>query len=180
MPGKELPFLPRVLANVRRGNSVPRFVNNRRLNLPPVGLEAQEGRLHVSVSARIVDSVADANEKHYYPDAMSHLLRVVFISFCLAGAVPIASAAELEMTLVIESHRFVPSELVVPAGSKIKLTVTNRDATAEEFESYELNREKVVAALASVTIWIGPLKPGRYAYFGDYNPKTAQGFIVAR
>ena len=91
-----------------------------------------------------------------------------------------ALAADLPMTLVIESHRFVPAELVVPAGQKIKLTVDNRDATAEEFESYTLNREKVVAGKSSIIVWIGPLASGRYTFFGDYNQKTAQGVIVAR
>jgi Cupredoxin-like domain len=101
---------------------------------------------------------------------------------CLAlSALPAMALAEVPvMTLVIENHRFTPAELVVPVGQKIRLVVENRDASAEEFESYVLNREKVIAGKSRATVWIGPLAPGRYAFFGDFNQKTAQGVIVAR
>ena len=95
------------------------------------------------------------------------------------AAVP-AFADEPTFTLVIQDHRFEPAELTIPAGTKVKLVVENRDATPEEFESHELNREKVVAGKSSATIWIGPLKPGRYPFFGEFNEKTAQGVIVAK
>ena len=111
---------------------------------------------------------------------MKYLPRILLLSTSLSFMAHRALAAELPMTLVIESHHFVPAELVVPAGQKIRLTVVNRDATVEEFESYTLNREKVVAGKSSIVVWIGPLSPGRYAFFGDYNQKTAQGVIVAR
>lgn len=88
-------------------------------------------------------------------------------------------AAEPEMLLVIKNHRFEPVELKVPAGKRIKLVVHNQDATPEEFESHALNREKVVPAGAKATIYIGPLKPGRYSFFGEYNEATAQGEVVA-
>ena len=92
----------------------------------------------------------------------------------------IAAAAELpEFTVVIESHRFTPAELRVPAGQKFRLLVENRDATPEEFESYDFNREKIVPARGRITLFIGPLKPGRYKFFGEFNPATAQGILVA-
>jgi hypothetical protein len=91
-----------------------------------------------------------------------------------------AQAADEEFRLVIENHRFTPTELVVPAGQKVKLIVDNRDATPEEFESHALNREKVIAGKSTATIWIGPLKPGRYPFVGEYNEKTAQGAVVVR
>ena len=89
-------------------------------------------------------------------------------------------AAEPEFALVIEQHRFTPTELVVPAGQKLRLVIENKDATPEEFESYELNREKIVTAGSKVTVFVGPLKPGRYEFFGDFNPKTARGWLVVR
>lgn len=91
-----------------------------------------------------------------------------------------AKAAEGGYALIIQNHRFQPAELVIPAGRKIKLSVENRDATPEEFESHDLNREKVIAGKATATIYIGPLEPGRYRFFGEYNEKTAQGVIVAQ
>ena len=91
----------------------------------------------------------------------------------------LASAAEPELQLVIKNHRFEPVELKVPAGQRIKLVVHNQDATPEEFESHSLNREKVIPAGAKATIFIGPLKPGRYDFFGEYNEATAKGAVIA-
>jgi len=91
-----------------------------------------------------------------------------------------AMAAEGEYALAIQDHRFQPAELVIPAGKKIKLLVENRDATPEEFESHDLNREKIIAGKSTATIFIGPLTPGRYRFFGEFNQKTAQGVIVAQ
>jgi hypothetical protein len=85
-----------------------------------------------------------------------------------------------EFKLTIEQHRFAPDELLVPAGQKFRLVVENRDGTPEEFESYDLNREKVVAARSSIVVFLGPLKPGSYEFFGDFNPKLARGRIVAK
>ena len=93
-----------------------------------------------------------------------------------AGA---AIAAEPEVLLVIREHRFEPAELKVPANQRIKLVIRNDDASAEEFESHALNREKVVPARSQVTIYIGPLKPGRYAFVGEYNEASAKGVVVA-
>ncbi len=88
-------------------------------------------------------------------------------------------AAETEYTLTLRDHRFEPAELKVPAGKKIRLIVDNQDATPEEFESHELNREKVVPGKSKATIYVGPLKPGRYPFFGEFNDKTARGALIA-
>lgn len=90
-----------------------------------------------------------------------------------------ALAAEPEFALVIKNHRFEPAELKVPAGQRVKLIVDNQDGTAEEFESHSLNREKVIPGGTKAAIFIGPLKPGRYTFFGEYHEKTAQGAVVA-
>jgi plastocyanin len=96
------------------------------------------------------------------------------------GAIGAAGADEASFRLTIRNHRFEPAELVVPAGQKIKLEIDNQDATAEEFESYELNREKVVPGKATVVIFVGPLKPGRYPFFGDFNKESAKGVLIAK
>jgi hypothetical protein len=80
-------------------------------------------------------------------------------------------------TIEIRDHLFYPSELVIPANTKVKLIVINQDPTPEEFESYELNREKVIMGGAKAIIFIGPLVAGDYPFFGEFNPKTAQGLI---
>jgi plastocyanin len=91
----------------------------------------------------------------------------------------LATAADPEVSLVIKDHRFNPSEVKVKAGQKVKLIVDNQDATPEEFESHELNREKVIAPHSKATIFIGPLKPGRYGFTGEFNQDTAKGVVIA-
>ena len=90
------------------------------------------------------------------------------------------AAQESAYTLVIKDHQFQPTEIEIPAGQKIALTVKNNDTTPEEFESTELRREKVVPGGEQIIVYIGPLKPGTYEFFGDFNPKTARGHIVAK
>lgn len=88
--------------------------------------------------------------------------------------------AEDTFTVAFKDHKIVPAELVVPAGRKIKLIVDNQDPTPEEFESHSLNREKVIPGNSRATLYIGPLKPGSYDIFGEFNEKTAQGRIIAQ
>lgn len=97
---------------------------------------------------------------------------LVSLLFCT-----IARAEVPTFTLEIRDHLFYPSQLIIPANTKVKLIVINRDATPEEFESYELNREKVIMGGAQAIIFVGPLVPGDYPFFGEFNPKTAQGII---
>ena len=98
---------------------------------------------------------------------------------CFALLPLLASAADTEIPLTIKDHRFIPVELKIPAGQKVKLIVENQDATPEEFESHELNREKVIAPNSKATIFVGPLKPGRYSFVGEFNSATAKGVIIA-
>jgi plastocyanin len=98
----------------------------------------------------------------------------------VAGGAPTAWAEDVVVYLTIRNHRFEPAELAVPAGKRIKLIVKNEDASAEEFESLDLRREKIVAGGAEITVFIGPLKPGVYEFFGDFHPDTACGHITAK
>lgn len=104
-----------------------------------------------------------------------------FVSALLVAGVMASSAiaADTEALLVIKDHQFAPSELKVRAGQRVKLVVHNQDTTPEEFESHSLNREKVIPAGSKATIYIGPLKPGRYSFFGEFHKETAQGVLVA-
>lgn len=90
-----------------------------------------------------------------------------------------AAAAGDEFTIVIRDGRFEPAELRVPAGQKLKLVVDNRSASAEEFESYDLDREKIVPGNSRATIFVGPLKPGRYEFIDELNRRTPPGALIA-
>ena len=100
---------------------------------------------------------------------------------CLAGMSGSASdaLATEEIHIVIENHLFVPDEIRVKAGTKIKLIVENKDKSAEEFESYSMNREKMIGPGRTVTIFLPKLKPGTYDFFGEFHPDTAKGVIIA-
>ena len=91
---------------------------------------------------------------------------------------PLVQAKTPVFEIEIRDHLFQPSELRIPAGTKVKLIVYNRDPTPEEFESYEMNREKVIVGGRKANIFIGPLEPGTYPFFGEFNPKTAQGRVI--
>lgn len=102
-----------------------------------------------------------------------YALSLALLSVCLPAH------ADAEFELIIQNHQFQPAELKVPAGEKFKLIVKNQDATPEEFESHELNREKVIPGGSKASILIGPLKPGSYPFFGEFHEATAQGKLIA-
>lgn len=104
-------------------------------------------------------------------------MKTIVLGFVLLLSAGTACAAQ-DYRIVIKDHRFEPAELVIPAKQKVKIWVENQDPSAEEFESYELNREKVIPGNAKAAIFVGPLRPGTYKYFGEFNPATAQGVIV--
>jgi hypothetical protein len=101
------------------------------------------------------------------------------LALCLVVTAQLAFAAPT-ITLEIKDHLFYPAEVVVPANTKIKLLIVNRDPTPEEFESYELNREKVIMGNSQSVIFIGPLAPGTYPFFGEFNMSTAVGTVIVR
>ena len=80
-----------------------------------------------------------------------------------------------EYLIKIQDHKFIPQDIEVPANQKFKLIVENLDKTIEEFESSDLNKEKMVYSNKKAILIIGPLSPGIYKFFGDFHQKTAQG-----
>jgi plastocyanin len=109
------------------------------------------------------------------------LLSLFLLSLAVLGSSASLAAAQTgEYVITIKEHVFLPAELEIPAGQKVKLVIENHDATAEEFESYDLRREKVVAGNGKIVVFVGPLKPGKYKFFGEFHPETAQGFIIVK
>ncbi len=107
------------------------------------------------------------------------LLQAILLVMVLAFPA-IATTQTPIIEIEIKSHLFIPSRIEVPANQKIKLVIYNRDSTSEEFESYELNREKIIMGGRRAIIFIGPLAPGEYPFFGEFYPKTAQGVVVVK
>ena len=107
---------------------------------------------------------------------MRSFLVLAGLAVCLVLA-PVQAQAQ-SFTITIKDHKFSPSELKVPAGKRITVTVVNDDPTPEEFESHELKFEKVIPGKSKGVVRFGPLTKGRYKFFGEYHEDTAQGAIV--
>ncbi len=103
---------------------------------------------------------------------------LLFITLFLMAST--AFAADPEFRIAIRNHKFEPAELTIPAGKKVKLVIENKDSTLEEFESFALAREKLIPGKTTATLPIGPLKPGRYPFFGEFHESTAQGVVIVK
>lgn len=105
---------------------------------------------------------------------------IFFAVFCLVSSTTFsfAESEDGKYVITIKNHWFSPQELIIPANTKVKIVLDNQDPTPEEFESHDLNREKLVTGNNKAIIFIGPLKPGTYKYLGEFHEKTAQGTIV--
>ena len=107
---------------------------------------------------------------------MNHTARfVAFLVFALAAP---ALADDPSVSIMLKNNQFVPSEVQVPAGVKVKLIVRNDNPTASEFESTQFHREKVVPAGQEITVFVGPLDPGSYEFFDDFHPETRGHLVV--
>lgn len=109
-------------------------------------------------------------------------MRRLFASAAIAAALaiaPLSAQAADDFTLTIKDHKFSPAELKVPANKRVTITVVNADPTPEEFESDELKVEKIIAGNSKAIVRVGPLKPGRYGFFGEFHEDTAKGVVIA-
>jgi plastocyanin len=97
----------------------------------------------------------------------------------IAAVCDVRAEEAYSTTVTIRSHRFEPSEIHVPAGKRISLTVVNTDPLSEEFDSAALRVEKVIAGDAQGVVHISPLAPGHYDFIGEYHADTAKGQVIA-
>lgn len=109
---------------------------------------------------------------------MRRLLCKTGIKLILLG-ITSASDAQEAISIVIKNHRFEPNVIRVTAGQRVQLLIDNQDDHAEEFESYSLRVEKIIPGKSKAKLSIGPLKPGKYVFFGEFNPSTATGQLIA-
>ena len=113
--------------------------------------------------------------KKHFLTGLKTLSVAALLSFATA-----AWAATEEIELIIKDHLFFPATLEIPAGKKVRVRIINQDPTPEVFESFELNREKLVVGNGQTVVFIGPLEPGEYPFFGEFYPKTAQGVVIVK
>lgn len=108
-------------------------------------------------------------------NVINHLFLGLLIGFCT-----LANAQSNEILIKIEKGRFTPSQIEIPANTKVRLTIQNLDDTPEEFESHDLNREVLIKANSKASFYIGPLSPGQYKFEGEFSPETAQGVVIVK
>ncbi len=103
----------------------------------------------------------------------------IALTTLIAGLTAPQALADADIKLVLENHKFTPAEIRVPANQKIRIVIDNRDDTPEEFDSTSLRAEKVIPGKTKGLVIVGPLKPGRYPFAGEYAADTAQGVLIA-
>ena len=107
---------------------------------------------------------------------MRNILALLGLAAFLALS-PAAAQAQ-SITVTIKDHKFTPSDIKIPANKRVEITVVNDDATPEEFESHEMKVEKVIPGKSKGVVRIGPLKPGRYPFVGEFHEATAKGTVI--
>jgi cupredoxin-like protein len=112
---------------------------------------------------------------------MKYLIVVFNLMLLAAGGLATAAPAEdVIVELRFENRSFTPQTLNVPANRPFKIKILNESKEVIEFESFKLNREKVVGVGETVTITIPGLKPGSYDFYDDFHQDVPQGTIVAK
>lgn len=99
------------------------------------------------------------------------------IAALLLTAAPAFADGPIAVTL--QNHKFFPAEIHVKANIPTVIALTNKDSTAEEFDSTSLKVEKVVAGNSSGNVRLRALAPGKYPFMGEYHSATAEGLVVA-
>ena len=107
------------------------------------------------------------------------MIRLLLVLLGMINSIA-AQAGRPEFVVEIRNHLFVPAQIMIPANTRVKLVVYNRDPTPEEYESYELNREKVIMGQRKTVIFVGPLTVGDYPFFGEFHPATALGNLLVK
>ncbi|HZP42067.1 MAG TPA: cupredoxin domain-containing protein [Candidatus Binatia bacterium] len=96
----------------------------------------------------------------------------------LASSVPVARAADLTVALAVRDGGFEPAVVQVPASARVRIEVTNQTPVAIEFESFDLNRERVVQPGQTAAVYVSGLKPGRYQFFDDFHQQRRGTLLV--
>lgn len=105
------------------------------------------------------------------------LLVLVFLIFPLS--VSFAEGEKIIQTS-IKNQRFVPDEIHIRADQSITLRIINEDLIPVEFESSDLNKEKMIQPGKTIDIPIRGLKAGIYEFFSDFGPKDLRGKIIVQ
>ncbi len=123
---------------------------------------------------RVIGSPVKRRSASLSPGAAMPLIVILLLGAAAAPAI----ADDPSFSIVLKNNQFVPSDLQIPAGVKVKLIVRNENPTTSEFESTQFHREKVVPAGQEITVFVGPLDSGTYEFFDDFHPQTRGHLVV--
>ncbi len=85
---------------------------------------------------------------------------------------------ETTIKSTIKNQRFVPDEFHLKADTPVVFQITNEDKIPIEFESTDLNKEKMVLPGKTLELTLKGLKPGIYEFFSDFGPRELRGRII--
>lgn len=115
---------------------------------------------------------------------MKAILRIIPIALLPLALLTVSTVspawADDKIDLVLKDHKFIPEHIEAHKGVKIEITVKNQDSSADEFDSRDLKREKVIPGGKEGVVLVGPLDPGEYHFQGEYHAKTAQGLLIVK
>jgi hypothetical protein len=106
-----------------------------------------------------------------------HLAAVLALSPIAVAPAQAQEPATYEITL--KDRAFTPAELKVPAGQAFMIKLNNVNAVPAEFESHDLNIEKIAAGNSSIVVKVKALKPGRHLFHDEIQEDVAKGYVIA-
>ena len=103
---------------------------------------------------------------------------LTFVLFLACMPVPACAEEALPERISLFNGIFAPSTLTIPANRKIKLTIANNDLIAIDFTSAALDSDIPIRPQSEAYIYLGPLAPGRYAFFDALHRATSPGTLI--
>lgn len=109
---------------------------------------------------------------------------VITLLAALVGSAGATAASPEKPSELIEirfdQHHFTPERVEVAAGVPLTLKVVNASKERIEFESFKLDREKVVEPGHTLVLHLPALRPDSYDFYDDFHSDVPEGTIVAR
>lgn len=109
---------------------------------------------------------------------MGKAFRAIFLTTITLALPLTAGASEDDYVLSLKDHTFSPQNLVLPKNQRVKLIVHNLDKSPAEFESHDLDVEKIVPGGQSISVFVGPLEPGRYSFADEYHEDQSKAYLT--
>ena len=102
---------------------------------------------------------------------------IILVTFLFPAGV---RGDDTAIELRFEKRRFTPQTITVTANQPLTLRITNASKEPIEFESFKLNREKVVGPGETVVVRLPALRPGSYDFYDDFHQDVPAGSIIAQ